>query len=154
MSKQHEDDAIKQASGNHNQVQALRAAYRWGMERAAQKVRYYLKHQNISSFTECECEEWVVSTCHNVETVINNEVTALNQERPVDQLTEVKTFWCVVAKKDGEETILFQYARRSKVLSRNAVRDYAWKTERFTGTTELRLKQLGWEIREFTAFPE
>ena len=83
MSRQHEDQGVARARDGRHKLEgetldaALRTAYREGMERAAQIVRYYLKHQNLSWGDSTKFNLGVDVTCKNVEEAINDEVESL-----------------------------------------------------------------------------
>lgn len=74
----------------------------------------------------------------------------LNKARLMPPMTA--SFWCIVAVDEyNRETILFEYARDNPERCRNSVRDKAWRTSKFTGTTELLMKHRGRKICQFTA---
>lgn len=70
MSKEHENRAIEKAL-KAGLEEAARIAYREGMKRAAQRVRYYLKHQRID---DDSFSKGITITCENLESIIEEEV--------------------------------------------------------------------------------
>ena len=84
--RQHEDDAVSELMGSEKE-DAIRRAYRMGMERSAQKARYYLKHQNIG-FNGNAHESTVKVTCQNIEDIINDEAESLGGAWPTQEPTK------------------------------------------------------------------